>query len=156
MNEELQHGEASGCSEIGTTTARLSALEDLTQRTFSALRGVWRKLDYLGELRSPDGEYEHWGLNRVHGEAEARRILTETHSSLYTQLLRTALPDLIADFEGEDDEDSAKSLVEHISRCPERMIPSVAPGLAPRHFSSIVLAVSLLRSAQQPANRRAA
>jgi hypothetical protein len=152
MSERLGAGKSFPCPEIGTGTARLSTFEDLMKRTLNAVQGMWRKLDYLAELRKGDGEYEHWGLSRVHGEVEAGRILAETHSSLYMQLLRTPIEELAADLEFDDDDESAAVLVQRIAIRRKQMIPSFAPGAAPRHFNSVVLAVSLLCSEQRAAN----
>jgi hypothetical protein len=156
MSEQLEAGKTVPRSEIGTGTARLSTFEDLMKRTLNAFQGIWRRLDYLAGLRKPDGEYEHWGLSRVHGQLEARRVLAETHSSLYMQLLRTPIQELMEDLALEIDDESAGVLAARIKKREEQMIPKSAPGAAPRHFSSVVLAVSLLSLARQSANHRAA
>jgi hypothetical protein len=156
MSEELEARRSVPSPEIGTGTARLSTFEDLMKRTLNAFQGVWRKLDYLAELRRPDGEYEHWGLSRVHGESEARRVLAETHSSLYIQLLRTPIVELMEDLELNAGGERGEAVAKRIFERQNQLIPSFAPGVAPRHFNSVVLAVSLLCAAQQGANHRAA
>ncbi len=156
MSEELEARRSVPTPEIETGAARLSTFEDLMKRTLNAFQGVWRKLDHLAELRRPDGEYEHWGLNRVHGELEARRVLAETHSSLYIQLLRTPIGELMEDLEIDSGEENREVLAGRIVKRQAQMIPSFAPGAAPRHFNSVVLAVSLLCAAQPDASHRAA
>jgi hypothetical protein len=153
MSEQLEAGRSLPIPEIGKGMARLSTFEDFLKRTLNALQGIWRKLDYLSELRTPDGEYEHWGLSRVHGELAARSVLAETHSFLYTQLLRTPIQELIEDLELDVDGESAEVLGGRIAGRRMQMIPKAAPGIAPRHFNSVVLAVSLLSREQRSASR---
>ncbi len=56
-----------------------SAIDDLHDTTVEALDGSLRRLEYFGGLRSKDkekkkdGEYEHWGLSRIHGDLPAIR-----------------------------------------------------------------------------------
>src|SRR5258708_25090289 len=106
MSEQREAGRSLPISEIGKGMARLSTFEDFLKRTLNTLQGIWRKLDYLAELRRPDGDYEHWGLSRVHGELAARNVLAEIHSSLYTQLLRTPVQELVEDLELDVDGES--------------------------------------------------
>src|SRR5689334_15044621 len=59
-------------SEIGTRSARMSALEDLLDRSLRSFAGLWGKLCYLCSLRDQSGRYEHWGFTRTHGETSSQ------------------------------------------------------------------------------------
>jgi len=58
-----------------------SAIDDLHDTTVEALDGSLRRLEYFGGLRSKekekkkDGEYQHWGLSRTHGDLPAMKAL---------------------------------------------------------------------------------
>src|SRR5690349_8783335 len=95
MREDYQNGKGVRCSEILNLSPRLSACEDFMLRTISLLRGVWSKLNYIRELRGPDGSYEHWGLAQIYGVEAANAMISEVHSELYLELLRTSIPELL-------------------------------------------------------------
>src|SRR5579864_4349474 len=82
-------------SEIVNGAGRLSAFEDFKRRTLSAIAGVWERFIYVAELRSQDGQYEHWGHRRVHGDVNSHSALARIHSELYLQVLRTPVRDMI-------------------------------------------------------------
>jgi hypothetical protein len=136
-------------SEIVTRTGRLSPFEDFRQRTLAAMNGLWDRFFYVADLRSSNGQYEHWGHGRVHGEASSRAALGMAHSELYLQLLRTPLQELMNDWQQEN-----------VDRLPRKysklMVPEALQGGSPRHFSSIVLAVRLLNAERQASTRSSA
>ncbi|MGH9649198.1 MAG: hypothetical protein ACRD3I_01880, partial [Terriglobales bacterium] len=65
--------------------AFLSASEDFLTTTLAALPGVWGKLQYLSGLRNEAGDYDHWGLTRLHGEAAVQRALGEAHRDVFLE-----------------------------------------------------------------------
>jgi len=74
-----------------------SAMQDLQERTLRAVSGLLGQLDYLAGLRSRDGLYSHWGLERVHGEGATQRALRDAHKAVVTNILRTRLRNLVRD-----------------------------------------------------------
>ena len=127
----------------------LSALEDFVVRTLGALSGPLSQLAYIGRLRSSNGEYEHWGLARAYGDRAAVSAISDAHTQVWLQVLRTPLHKLSTE---------AQTLASGITpadlarwrRQPAALTPSNAGGGSLRHFHSILLGLSLLpRSADQ-------
>lgn len=135
-----------------------SALEDLHESTLKALKGCLRRLEYLAVLHRNEGDYDHWGLARVHGDSPARKALTQAHRSQVSEVLSTPIRDLM-----EDARESSESLglppSTYIERLCERgtglLPPEPGPGSA-RHLNSVLQALSsLLKNRSQGAIRRA-
>jgi hypothetical protein len=74
-----------------------SAKEDLEETTLRILPGQLGRLDYLAGLREASGDYEHWGLTKVYGEAGAQAALHAAHAESATAVLRRTLPELAAE-----------------------------------------------------------
>ena len=73
------------------------ALEDLREVTLAALPGRWSKLLYFAKLRlRSDGKYSHWGFENRYGK-EAEPAMREAHASVYREVLRTSIPELLTD-----------------------------------------------------------
>ncbi len=115
-----------------------SAYDDFCARTLSALAGAWQRLQYLAELRAPDGHYQHWGMARTFGDAAAQRTLAQVHSELFLEILRMPLRRLA-------DQYSAAEIAACSSYLPENL-----QGGSPEHFSSIVSALAALAAARRP------
>ena len=133
-------------TELVTTSVRLSPFEDFKLRTLSAISGLWGRLLYIAELRSEDGNYEHWGHSRLHGEDRSREALAHAHSELYIELLRTPISELAKELETVEDDNGPASAARRIAENATKAVPANLHGGSPRHFSSVVLAVSLLDS----------
>jgi hypothetical protein len=120
-----------------------SAMQDLQDRTLRAVSGLLGKLDYLASLRRPDGEYSHWGLERVHGEAATQRAFKEAHRGVVSKILRTPLRNLLRDVDessGRQDvgpADFLKGLQEHSAHEP----PTDSGAGTERHLSSVLHAL---------------
>ncbi len=71
-----------------------SAVEDLRDNTLSRLSNVLAKFVFVCTRRTPKGEYSHWGLARTHGTEQAQRALSEAHSHVFLDLLRTSVREL--------------------------------------------------------------
>lgn len=74
-----------------------SALQDLKENTLAAIAGLFGKLAYVASLQRSQGQYEHWGMQSLHGEDAAVRALRAAHAEIVTQVLRTPLPNLLED-----------------------------------------------------------
>ena len=116
-----------------------SAYDDFCARTLGVLAGAWQRLQYLAELRTPDGRYQHWGLARTFGEATAQRSLAQAHSEVFLEILRTPLHRLA--------QQSSAAEIKQLSS----YLPGNLEGGTPQHFSSIVSALAAL-SAARPAS----
>ena len=138
-------------AEIVTGGARLSPYEDFKLRTLPALEGLWSRLFYMAELRSPNGKYEHWGHTRIHGEQPSQESLARIHSELYVELLRTPLRELLP-----QNSIALAQIEKQISAARDKLIPADGKGGCVRHFNSIVLAVRLLCDDRGVANRSVA
>ena len=139
-------------SEIVSKTVRLSPFENFKRRTLGAISGLWQRLLYLVELRSADGKYDHWGHNQVYGEVNSQAALARAHSEVYLEVLRTPLRSLTNEAECGDDR-----ACQQYPEFSKLMVPTDVQGGSPRHLSSVVLAVRLLRTeAQQVSTRSSA
>ena len=76
-----------------------SALQDIKETTLSAVSGLLGKLVYLASLRGGQGQYEHWGMETVHGVESSARALRQAHTEVVTRVLRMPLPSLLEDLE---------------------------------------------------------
>jgi len=131
----------------------LSAFEDFVNRTLLAIPGKLGKLRYLGSLRR-QGEYQHWGLTRVHGPAAAADAMAEAHAGIWLDVLRTPIPDLHSEWQAlkEDiDDRNARWFAD-----PGALVPRNMAGGTQQHFNSILLALSLLSKKAKQRNPRAA
>ena len=126
--------------------------------TLAALPGAWGRLQYVSKLRREDGQYDHWGLTRLHGEAAVQRALGAAHRDVYLEVLRTPLARLLEDANlsaAEQELNAAAYLGELSAGWRELLPPDPAGGTAP-HFSSVLRALSALAQARSSATRRAA
>ena len=115
-----------------------SAYDDFSARTLSTLAGAWQRLQYLAELRAPDGRYRHWGMARTFSDDAAQRTLAQVHSELFLEILRTPLRRMA-------DGSSAELLA-----AASAYLPANIEGGTPEHFSSIVSALAALSEARRP------
>jgi hypothetical protein len=74
-----------------------SAFEDFESSTLPAIAGLLGRFSYIGRLYVGEGVYEHWGLEKIHGEDQARRAIRSSHRVLLTAILRKPLASLLAD-----------------------------------------------------------
>lgn len=118
-------------------------MQDLQERTLRAVSGLLGKLDYLASLRSQDGLYSHWGMERVHGEEATRRALRDAHRAVVSNILRTPLRSLVRDAEESaaikqtDPGELLQGLREH----PTEITPLNAGVGTERHLSSVLHAL---------------
>jgi hypothetical protein len=155
MDGSLSQPRKDTCSEIVNRSPRLSPFEDFRLRSLDRLQGLWRRVLYLSSLRSAEGEYDHWGMRRTYGRELANDVLGQAHSNVYIHLLRTPLSELMRDAEScaEETGNSIEKVLQLANHDKDKLIPSRLIGGAPRHFSSVVLAVCALRSAQRASTR---
>ena len=136
-----------GISEIGTDLTLLAIKDDFIERTLARIPGVLGKLSYVAELRE-NGRYAHWGLERIYGENGMQRTLGDVHRSLFLQVLRTPLRQLLEDTarSAAAQQSGAKDYLETILKDPGTLLPPHLGGGSLAHFNSVVAALlSLLR-----------
>lgn len=134
------------CSEILNPSARMSVFQDFMKRTLNLLNGVWSRLNYIRELKTPDGSYEHWGLSKIYGERAAHDAIADIHSELYLQLLRTPLQELHEQLSlaAEDANCSRRELIDQLLQQRKRIMPADLRGGEPEHFRSVLVINRLL------------
>ena len=133
-----------------------SAYQDLVLRSLAGLAGPLEKLVYLGSLRDDAGNYCHWGMSRTFGCQQASEALAQAHTEVWLEVLRTPIPALFDESRrlAADTEVATRSEIWRGQL--EKLTPPNPGGGTERHFSSILLALSLLsRTAKEP-NQRAA
>ncbi len=138
--------------------AYLSASEDVLATTLASLPGAWGKLHYLSGLRTEDGDYDHWGLTRLHGKAAVQRALQEAHRDVFLEILRTPLAPLLeeAELSAADLELDPLSYFSQLSARWRALLPPDLAGGMEAHFSSVLKSLSKLAQARSTATRRAA
>ncbi len=132
-----------------------SALEDLQDTTLKAFAGCLNKLEYLSGLRDKSGHYEHWGFNRVYGDAAARKALARAHRALLSNVLAMPIRKL-----AEDAKQSSESAglppaayVERLAAASPNLLPQGPGAGSARHLSSVLHALSsLLKNPGRDAN----
>jgi hypothetical protein len=129
--------------------------EDIVVNTLAAIPSCIEKLNFLLNIREENGEFSHWGLERVHGKQRARAAISEAYRSVLREVLIKPVRDLwdevgllCADVEGQ-------SRIEYFRRLSEAAyVPQLKlqPDELHLHFT---LAALLLAAQDQRANRSA-
>lgn len=130
----------------------LSALEDLQTTTLTAIAGSLRRLEYLASLRKQDGSYSHWGLNRIYGEARARRALADAHRAQLSVILATPIRNLEKDVRESSDEAGLlpKAYLQRLLSDSTQLLPPNPGAGSSRHLSSVLHALSSLQRTRKP------
>ncbi len=71
-----------------------TALERIRENALSKFRGRLDRLAYLAEMRDPVGQYSHWGLAKVYGEASVGQAAEDAHGAAFIDVLRAPIPEL--------------------------------------------------------------
>ena len=116
------------------------ATDDFCNRTLAAIEGSVRKLTYIAGLRTDEGNYRHWGLERLHGPDAAHAAMADSHSKAWLKILRSPLPELLAECQQME----VKEREDLLSQLQNIAPPDKPCGGEARHFSSIVLALQLV------------
>lgn len=125
---------------------RKTVLDDFMGLTLPAVPGVWGKLRYIASLRQESGRYEHWGLVRLYGDVAVQRALSEAHRTVFLQVLRTPLKELLQDAQlsAAEAEIEIKRFLAELHRDSAMLSPRDQGGGSEAHFSSVVQALSAL------------
>jgi hypothetical protein len=128
-----------------------SAYDDLRQRTLGKIEGLWGKLCYFADRRSPEGGYEHWGFERVHGTAAAQETFARAHELVLGDILRARISLLQEDLEhcSQAEGINPASYVLKLTASQSRLLPSDCPQMTKLHLVSVLKTLSILETRQR-------
>lgn len=124
-----------------------SALQDIKETTLSAVSGHLGKLVYLASLRRAQGQYQHWGMEAIHGLDSSERALKAVHSEVVTDVLRMPLESLTEDLERSCQTSGLdpRSYVEQMQGCFDDLLPQGKQNTpTSTHLNSVLVALSCL------------
>jgi hypothetical protein len=133
-----------------------SALQDVKQTTLAAVSGLLGKLAYLASLRRPQGRYEHWGMELVHGAESTDRALKAAHAEVVAGVLRAPMATLVEDLDqsSRDSGVTAQCYIEKMREHFDNLMPGEGQdSSAATHLSSVLLALSSLQKRRGRATR---
>jgi hypothetical protein len=133
-----------------------SALQDVKETTLSAVAGLLGKLSYLASLRRAPGQYEHWGMEAVHGPESSARALKTAHAEIVAGVLRTPLATLVEDLEKSSQASGVAShaFVEGMQERFDDLLPGERKDSpAASHLNSVLVALSSLEKRRERATR---
>ena len=133
-----------------------SALQDIKETTLSAVSGLLGKLSYLASLRGAQGQYQHWGMEIVHGVEPSERALRQAHLEVIAKVLRSPLPSLVEDLKQSSQASGIAGLeyVEKMQGHFDDLLPEGRQNTpASTHLSSILVALSSLERTRGRATR---
>jgi hypothetical protein len=135
-----------------------SALQDVKETTLTAVSGLLGKLAYLASLRGPQGRYQHWGLEAVHGLESSERALKTAHAEVVTGVLRAPLASLEEDLQqsSRDSGFTPRIYVQRLRDCFDDLLPGERKDSpAASHLNSVLVALSRLEKHRGRATRSA-
>ena len=125
-----------------------SALQDFKETTLAAVSGLLGKLAYVASLHRRQGQYQHWGMQSVHGTESSDRALKTAHAEVLSSVLRTPLPLLMDDLK-ESSRGSGLEAQQYVEEMKNRF-DALLPGYrqdspAAAHLNSVLVALSKLQ-----------
>ena len=135
-----------------------SALEDFEETTLVAISGLFAKLQYLASLHDGEGNYAHWGMERVHGTEVASRALRSAHVAVLTRVLRAPLQSLLEDVRCSSStvRMPADEFVRSLNQSPRKILPERSMPASQKHLMAVLHALSVLVEKEGRANRQGA
>ena len=129
-----------------------TALTDLSSTTLAAIVGTLGKIRYLAELRREPASYDHWGMVRVHGEANAQGAFAKAHQSAFLRTLRTPLEELLDDagVSAQAINNTRDQFLGDLQSRSSALIPPDRGGGSIRHFMSVLHALVALANQPKP------
>ncbi len=123
-----------------------SALQDVKENTLAAVSGLLGKLTYVASLRRQD-RYEHWGIERIHGQESSDRALKTVHTEIVARVLRAPLAALVEDLNESSNAGGVAAGV-YVEQMQNRFV-DLLPGErkdspAASHLNSVLQALSSL------------
>lgn len=117
-----------------------------------SLSGRFARLAYVAGLKNASGGYEHWGLQKIHGEDAARGAIHEAHVRLVAELLATPMKELRAEGLKSDDHEGKESY----RRPPKQLLTADAGRATELHLRSVLASLNALSETGVHVSRRAA
>jgi hypothetical protein len=104
------------------------------------------RLKYLASAREPNGQYSHWGLAKMYGSATLQQAMSEMHSSVFVDVLRTPIRQLADEVSGNARETgvSREAYVETFSAKFKAVSPENHLGGCEEHLKMVLYALSCL------------
>ncbi len=132
-----------------------SAAEDFEGTTLEAVPGLLGKLHYLARLHDGEGNYSHWGMQRIHGAEAATRAIRTSHIGVLTRVLRAPLRALVVDVSCSATglRLSDEELVESLKKMPHQLFPDRSVVASQKHLMAVLNALSALVEGQGHASR---
>lgn len=118
----------------------------LSENALSALPGPLARLEHMAKLRGADGQYSHWGLAKMYGEADVGRSLAESHQSVLTELLGAPFPDLEQEVQATD---SRALHIRSLSMNLALLMPPLPPHGCKQHLQLVLFVLSCLAERPQ-------
>jgi len=133
-----------------------SALQDIRETTLSAVAGWLGKLAYLASLRRGHGQYQHWGMESVHGVESSERAIRQAHAEVVARVLRTPMAALQDDLKMSSS-DSGIAALDYVEEMRGNFNDLLPEGRqkppSSNHLSSVLLALSSLERNRGRATR---
>jgi hypothetical protein len=132
-----------------------SALQDLRESTLAAISGLLARLAYLASLRNGEGQYQHWGFSRLHGEDSSQRALKTAHGEVLSTVLRTPISELVEDLResSRENTEGAGAYAEEMRGQIDKLLPVISDKPSARHLNSVLAALSSLEKSRKRATR---
>lgn len=123
-----------------------SPLEDFLGRTVRSVAGALERLRFLGDIRTQDKKYDHWGMVSTYGEEKANRAMSEAHTRAWIEVLRAPLPELENDVLRSEkaQELGPEEYIRRLERNEEKIVPAEIEGGSRRHFSMLLQTLRML------------
>ena len=136
----------------------LNATDDFLSRSLGTLRGFFDRLEYIAELRQPDGSYAHWGLSREYGQSAAQLAIKDAHQFNFRLTLRQPCATLCDEVQisAKDRNTDLQSYFAELSEQSERMITPAAGMAQSKHFHFILLVQKNLAKFREQTTHQAA
>jgi hypothetical protein len=132
-----------------------SALQDLKETTLAAVSGLLGKLVYLASLRV-HGDYQHWGMEMLHGREATERALRTAHAEVVSRVLRMPLERLVEDLE-QSSQGSGLAAMAYAEKMQGNLTDLLPEGrqmsAVPSHLNSVLVALSSLERNRGRATR---
>lgn len=122
-----------------------SISDRLNENALSTLPGPLARLEYMAKLRDAAGQYSHWGLSKMYGEADVKRGMAETHQSVLFEVLGAPFPDLEQEMQAKD---SGALHIRSLSKNLALLMPPLPPDGCKQHLKLVLFVLSCL--AQRP------
>jgi hypothetical protein len=132
-----------------------SPREDFVVNTLAAIPSCIEKLNFMLNIREENGEFVHWGLERMHGSQSTRAALREAYRSVVRDVLSTPVQDLWNEVDVLRGDVDGQSNYEYFRKAREAVLVPVPNGQADELHLRFILDGLLLAAKGRRASRNA-